>query len=184
MWKKVLNILELWEDFRESVPFEEMQIESILYVALRIKNNFRASFRAIFEPSFLNSFRSSLFTSLFNLINHEHTFSQIFIRLSYFCHISDTEIPRKCKFSWKFLKGRENKNKSVKSHVTNDIGESGTEFFDMPTILNWIRLRITLFWKRWYFVNSPCWIFNVKLKFFLQKFSKLSKNFKILSKRT
>ena len=85
-----------------------MQIESILYVAFRIKNNFRASFRAIFEPSFLNSFRSSLFTSLFNLINHEHTFSQIFIRLSYFCHISDTEIPRKCKFSWKFEKRREN----------------------------------------------------------------------------
>ena len=28
------------------------------------------------------------------------------------------------------------------------------------------------------FREQPCWIFNVKLKFFLQNFSKLSKNFK------
>ena len=109
--KKVLNVLELWEDFLESVPFEEMQIESILYVAFRIKNNFRASFRAIFEPSFLNSFRSSLFTSLFNLINHENT---LFHKYSFDCHIfvtfpiqksqENANFRENSKKSWKFVR--------------------------------------------------------------------------------
>ena len=105
--KKVLNVLELWEDFLENVPFEEMQIESILYVAFRIKNNFRASFRAIFEPSFLNSFRSSLFTSLFNLINHEHTFH----KYSFDCHIFVTFPIQKSQENANF---RENSKKDVR----------------------------------------------------------------------
>ena len=95
-------------DFLESVPFEEMQIESILYVAFRIKNNFRASFRAIFEPSFLNSFRSSLFTSLFNLINHENT---LFHKYSFDCHIFVTFPIQKSQENANF---RENSKKDVR----------------------------------------------------------------------
>ena len=71
--RQILNILELWENFRESVLFEEMQIESILYVAFRIK--FSIIFEPVFEPfssRLFEQFCSCLFTSLFNLINHEH----------------------------------------------------------------------------------------------------------------
>ena len=91
---KVLKSLELWEHFRESVPFEEMQIESILYVAFRIK--FSIIFEPVFEPfpsRLFEQFCSCLFTSLFNLINHEHFFT--FHKYSFDCHIFVTfSIPK------------------------------------------------------------------------------------------
>ena len=125
---KVLKSLELWEHFRESVPFEEMQIESILYVAFRIK--FSIIFEPVFEPfpsRLFEQFCSCLFTSLFNLINHEHFFT--FHKYSFDCHIFVTFPIPKSQENANFREIRKKVRISGYYHVTNSLWKRFLKYF-------------------------------------------------------